>query len=370
MGKWRLASNRSRRAALAILALLPATLLMGMGSSTIGPDELVVFYPTAGYRSGDGWSVPIHGVIYKPKDGSRLRAATVGLFRRLFSVKQGEGGEVFTERARPFLVDNQQGKAICVRLGTKDYPVGQSRANGHFRGTIRLGKEEAAALVRGPGGQAGWGMFQAVTPPGDDRIFPGKVGLLAETGISVISDVDDTVKVSQVRDRRELLANTFLREFQAVPGMAAAYRRWAGDGAAFHYVSESPWQLYGSLAPFLAAEGFPEGSFHLKVFRLKDSSFFDLFSDPEAYKRRTIEPILKSFPGRKFVLVGDSGEKDPEVYGALARDHRAQIVRIFIRDVTGEPADGERYRTAFQAVGKERWRVFRSADEIRDLILP
>jgi len=285
-------------------------------------------------------------------------------------VKQGEGGEVFTERARPFLVDNQQGKAISVRLGTKDYPVGQSGANGHFRGTIRLGKEEAAALVRGPGGQAGWVMFQAVTPPGDDRIFPGKVGLLAETGISVISDVDDTVKVSQVRDRRELLANTFLREFRGVPGMAEAYRKWAADGAAFHYVSASPWQLYDPLARFLAAEGFPDGSFHLKVFRLKDPSFFDLYADPEAYKRRAIEPILKSFPGRKFVLVGDSGEKDPEVYGALARDHRAQIVRIFIRDVTGEPADGERYRTAFQAVGKERWRVFRSADEIRDLILP
>ncbi len=285
-------------------------------------------------------------------------------------MKQGEGGEVFTERARPFLVDNQQGKAISVRLGTKDYPVGQSGANGHFRGTIRLGKEEAAALVRGPGGQAGWVMFQAVTPPGDDRIFPGKVGLLAETGISVISDVDDTVKVSQVRDRRELLANTFLREFRGVPGMAEAYRKWAADGAAFHYVSASPWQLYDPLARFLAAEGFPDGSFHLKVFRLKDPSFFDLYADPEAYKRRAIEPILKSFPGRKFVLVGDSGEKDPEVYGALARDHRAQIVRIFIRDVTGEPADGERYRTAFQAVGKERWRVFRSADEIRDLILP
>lgn len=108
----------------------------------------------------------------------------------------------------------------------------------------------------------------------------------------------------------------------------------------------------------------------MKLFRVKDSSFFDLYANPEAYKRRTIEPILKTFPGRKFVLVGDSGEKDPEIYGALARGHPAQIVRIFIRDVTGEPADGERYRIAFQAVGKERWRVFRSADEIRDLILP
>jgi phosphatidate phosphatase APP1 len=186
----------------------------------------------------------------------------------------------------------------------------------------------------------------------------------------VISDVDDTVKVSQVRDRRELLANTFLRAFRGVPGMAEAYRQWAADGAAFHYVSASPWQLYAPLARFLAAERFPEGSFHLKLFRVKDSSFFDLYANPEVYKRRTIEPILKTYPRRKFVLVGDSGEEDPEIYGALAREHPGQIVRILIRDVTGEQADAERYRIAFRGVEADRWMVFREASGIQNIALP
>lgn len=343
---------------------------MGMRSSAIRRDAMVVFYPTVGYRSGDGWTLPIHGVIYKPKEDSHLRVAAVSLFRRLFGVKEGGAGEVFTERARAFLVDNQRGKAISIQLGTKNYPVARSGANGHFRGTIHLRREEVAALLRAPGAETGWITFQAATLPGDDRVFWGKGRLLAGTGISVISDVDDTVKVSQVRDRRELLANTFLREFRGVPGMAEAYRKWAADGAAFHYVSASPWQLYDSLARFLAAEGFPEGSFHLKLFRAKDSSFFDLYADPEAYKRRTIEPILKTFPGRKFMLVGDSGEKDPEVYAAIAREHPGQIVRILIRDVTGEPADAERYRIAFRGVGTDRWMVFRDASEIQKIILP
>ena len=299
-----------------------------------------------------------------------LRAAAVSLFRRLFGVKEGEGGEVFTERARPFLADNQRGKAIAVRLGAKEHRVGVSGANGHFHGTIHLRREEVAALLRAPGAELGWITFQAVTLPGDDRVFSGKARLLAGTGISVISDVDDTVKVSQVRDRGELLANTFLREFRGVPGMAEAYRKWAADGAAFHYVSASPWQLYDPLARFLAAEGFPEGSFHLKLFRVKDSSFFDLYANPEAYKRRTIEPILQAFPGRKFILVGDSGEKDPEVYGALARERPAQIAWIFIRDVTGEPADAKRYRNAFWGVGKDRWMIFRDAEELGNVPLP
>ena len=182
MGKRCLASNRSRRATCAILALLPATLLMGMGSSTIGPDEVVVFYPTAGYRSGDGWSVPIHGVICKPKDGSRLRAATIGLFRRLFSVKQGEGGEVFSERARPFLVDNQRGKAISVRLGAKDYPVGQSGANGHFRGTIRLGKEEAGDPGSRPPGSGRMGNVPGRHAAGGRPDIPGESGAAGRDG--------------------------------------------------------------------------------------------------------------------------------------------------------------------------------------------
>ncbi len=363
-------SSRSQRVACIRLAFLAAMLLTGMGSSPIRRDELVEFYPTVGYRSGDGWTLPIHGVIYKPKDDSHLRAATVAFFRRLFGLKEGEGGEVFTKRARPFVVDNQRGKAISVRLGTKDYPVARSGANGHFRGTIHLRREEVAALFRAPGAETGWITFQAATLPGDDRTFSGKVNLLAGAGLSVISDVDDTVKMSQVRDRRELLANTFLREFRGVPGMAEAYRKWAEDGAAFHYVSASPWQLYDPLARFLAAEGFPEGSFHLKLFRVKDSSFFSLYANPEAYKRRTIEPILKAFPGRRFVLVGDSGEKDPEVYGAIARGHPDQIVRIIIRDVTGEPAIAERYRTAFRGVERDRWMLFREASEIQKITPP
>ncbi len=368
--KQRLGSRRSQRVPCILLAFLAAMLLTGMGSSPIRRDELVEFYPTVGYRSGDGWTLPIHGVIYKPKDDSHLRAATIAFFRRLFGLKEGEGDEVFTKRAKSFVVDNQRGKAISVRLGTKDYPVAPSGANGHFRGTIRLRREEVAALFRAPGAETGWITFQAATLPGDDRIFSGRVNLLAGARLSVISDVDDTVKMSQVRDRRELLANTFLREFRPVPGMAEAYRKWAADGAAFHYVSASPWQLYDPLARFLAAEGFPEGSFHLKLFRVKDSSFFDLYTSPEAYKRRTIEPILKAFPGRRFVLVGDSGEKDPEAYGAIARDHPDQIVRIIIRDVTGEPADGERYQTAFRSVKTDRWMVFREASEIQNVTFP
>ena len=158
-----------------------------------------------------------------------------------------------------------------------------------------------------------------MTRPGDNRRFAGAVQLIGPRGFSVISDIDDTIKITEVGDRRALLANTFLREFREVPGMAALYRRWAKEGVFFHYVSASPWQLYAPLAAFLEAACYPSGSVHLKGFRWADTSLLDLFSSAEKTKRQAIEPILALFPHRRFILVGDSGERDPEIYAALAR---------------------------------------------------
>ncbi|NBW87480.1 MAG: DUF2183 domain-containing protein, partial [Planctomycetia bacterium] len=101
--------------------------------------------------------------------------------------------------------------------------------------------------------------------------------------------------------------NTLLREFAAVPGMPETYRRWQEAGAAFHYVSASPWQLSESLCTFLGTAGLPAGSMHLKLFRLKDSTPLGRLPSRKRSKRRAIEQILGDFPGRRFLLVGGLG---------------------------------------------------------------
>jgi phosphatidate phosphatase APP1 len=154
----------------------------------------------------------------------------------------------------------------------------------------------------------------------------------------VISDIDDTVKVSNVADRRELLKNTLLREFVAVPGMPEVFSRWQAAGAAFHYVSASPWQLSDCLCAFLGAAGLPAGSMHLKLFRLKDSTPLGRLTARKRSKRRAIEQIMRDFPGRRFTLVGDSGERDPEVYAAVARRRPEQVTGVFIRRVSDRAA--------------------------------
>jgi hypothetical protein len=320
-------------------------------------DERVLFYPTFGWREAAAgeWRVPVHGLVFEPERRVLTAAALRKTLGLVAEPKDAAERKLFESRAKAFLVDNERGKQISVRLGGRVFPVGESAADGHVRGELRLANADAKPVT-----------FTADLRAGDTREFRGTAHLLGDTGISVISDVDDTIKVSHVRDRQALLRKTFYEPFQAVPGMAAVYRAWSADGASFHYVSASPWQLYEPITEFTAASGFPAGSWHMKQFRVKDSSFLALFDSPENYKPGVIEPMLRQFPKRRFILVGDSGERDPEIYGALARKFPQQIHRILIRNVTGEEAKVARYEAAFRDVPTKKWRVFREPAEIRD----
>jgi hypothetical protein len=336
-------------------------------ASQIKSDEEVVFFATFGHflPESASWALQVHGWIFEPEEESVLRAAGLERLRLFLGLDADAAASViFNERGRAFLVDNERGKEICIRLGDAYHTVGVSEANGHFAGTLHLSREEVATLREAQAGDDGWLTFRAVTREDDRRVFAGRVQLIEPSGYSVISDIDDTIKVSQVSDRQALLLNTFCRRFQPVPGMAEVYSDWAEAAVRFHYVSASTWQLYKPLRTFLRLEGFPEGSFHLKSFRLKDSTVLDLVTSPEVLKLAHIEPILAAFPGRRFLLVGDSGEKDPEVYGTLARDYPEQVVRILIRDVSGGEIDSGRFERAFQGVPRSRWMVFRGAAEI------
>jgi phosphatidate phosphatase APP1 len=83
-----------------------------------------------------------------------------------------------------------------------------------------------------------------------------------------------------------------------------------------------------------------------------------------ASKLEAIGAILSDYPQRRFVLVGDSGERDPEVYGEVARQRPDQVSRIYIRDVTGELPNASRYQRAFKDVPADKWRVFQEPETL------
>jgi len=323
-------------------------------------DEKIVFYPTIAQRipNTSDWRLEIRGCVFEPEKRTVLTAA----LREALELKDVEMNaseeHIFNQRARLFLVDHERGKQIFIRVGLESYAAGKSEADGTFSGKIQL----ADAAVRTSCPLA----FETALPRGESRMFYGEAFPLDETGLSVISDIDDTIKITEVRDRHAMLRNTFLREFEPVPGMAEFYHSLArSNHAQFHYISASPWQLYEPLAEFLGKHGFPHGTFALKSFRWKNRTFLSLFANPEKYKPPVIEPLLKRFPQRRFILIGDSGERDPEIYAALARKYPRQIERIYIRDVTDESENATRYADTFRGLPKVLWHVFTTPDKLK-----
>ncbi|KAI8141290.1 hypothetical protein BJV82DRAFT_182106 [Fennellomyces sp. T-0311] len=171
----------------------------------------------------------------------------------------------------------------------------------------------------------------------------GHVSLVEPTGISIISDIDDTIKDTQIlAGARTVLSNTFFKHPREVSGMADAYMRWYTQGASFHYVSNSPFQLMPMLDRFLKSSDFPPGSMHL---RLDGNMLARLVEMPGRAKRDAILQIIKDFPQRQFILIGDSGEIDLEIYARIAAEYHDQILKIFIRDVSSKKVDLARRNT-------------------------
>ena len=335
-------------------------------SAELKSDERVVLYPALAAWTKGGWEVDLHGIVFEPE---RRRLMT-GVLRKALGIDEDSltpaEMTIFQERCGYFLVDNERGKKFTATLRAEPHTFGTSAADGHFHSKYVWKTNREPGFAASANGVL---VARVSFSESGNRIVPLEIHFLEEQGTSVISDIDDTIKISEVLDRSALLKNTFCRPFKPVEGMAGVYRSWErSHGARFHYVTASPWQLYVPLSDFTRSNQFPAGTWHMKDFRVKDRSVLSLFASPERYKPGVIEPLLHRFPKRQFVLVGDSGEKDPEIYGALARKHPTQIRRILIRDVTGEDAASERYEKAFARLPRESWQIFKAPGEIRDVL--
>ena len=159
-------------------------------------------------------------------------------------------------------------------------------------------------------------------------------------GMSVISDVDDTIKHSAISSgAKEIFRNVFVRELGdlSIKGVKEWYQEMYDMGSMFHYVSNSPWQVFPILKRFFEAAGLPPGSFHLKQY---NGMFQGIFEPVAERKKSTLDKIMADFPERRFLLIGDSGEADLEVYTDVVCENPGRILGVFIRDVTTSSKKG------------------------------
>ena len=159
----------------------------------------------------------------------------------------------------------------------------------------------------------------------------------AEYGI--ISDIDDTIIKTQSTDLLAMWGNViFHNAHTRMPfaGVSAFYKslqlgRNGKRNNPFFYVSSSPWNMYDLLQDFMDFNEIPEGPILLRDFGLEKNKLFR--SDHMGHKYKEIQNILLTYPELNFVLIGDSGQEDANIYREVVKNFPTRILAVYIRDV-------------------------------------
>jgi hypothetical protein len=324
-----------------------------LDASELKSDENIQFFPSVASLQSDG---KIQGNVESWVYENEARPGINSLLARYLKldIKTMTPGEreLYTQRTQLFRVDSERGKQLHISFDSQaDIVLNKTSAMGRSSTMVTLANAVVTPL------KTQWLNYHARLRKGDTRVMQGRLLFIPAKGISVVSDIDDTIKISNVLDRKQLLINTFARPFQAVPGTAEHYREIAEQpDSAFHYVSGSPHHLYPALADFLHDAGFPEGSMHLRDINLRQE-IFSHQNGTEQHKLTVVRKLLRDFPQRQFIFFGDSGELDPEIYGQLAREFSSQVIEIHIRDVTKQSRTDLRYAKAFRDIPAQHWSI-------------
>ncbi len=168
--------------------------------------------------------------------------------------------------------------------------------------------------------------------------------------VGIITDIDDTILATGMTEGMKALRRTLLRDAygrRPIPGTPSLYRGLA-RGTEGHrpestcfYVSSGPWNLYDMLVQFLGVRGFPRGPLFLTDWRPGSPTSDEDGKFESHHKQARIRRILDAYPDLEFILIGDSGEQDPEIYEEFLASDPDRIRVAMIRDVTAKPADIE-----------------------------
>jgi phosphatidate phosphatase APP1 len=157
--------------------------------------------------------------------------------------------------------------------------------------------------------------------------------------LGIVSDIDDTVLHSSITDWKTAAQLTFLhnaRTRKPLAGVAALYAALqlgadkAGRNPLF-YVSSSPWNLYDLLEDFLELNAIPCGPIFLRDLGLDTDKFIKTAG--HGHKLERARALIRRMPQLRWVLLGDSGQADAELYAEAAREFGDRIAAIYIRDV-------------------------------------
>lgn len=215
--------------------------------------------------------------------------------------------------------------------------------------TIRFGEREVTVrtdraglvdhTIRGHGLPAGWHHVELSSP--EAVTTRASVHVISSTQrFGIISDIDDTILTTNLPRPAVAFWNTFVRseaERTPVAGMATMYREFIEDHQTGDaevpviYVSTGAWNTAPHLTRFIRRHGFPEGPLLLTDWGPQNTGWFR--SGPE-HKRAQLRRIARELPHVRWILVGDTGQKDPVLYREFAESHPELVRAIALRQLT------------------------------------
>ncbi|MDO9552281.1 App1 family protein [Rhodonellum sp.] len=217
-----------------------------------------------------------------------------------------------------------------------------------------------------------------------DQIIPKQGEVRAENRIlmpsgnveyGIISDIDDTIVPTGATRIWEMLKTTFFGNAHSrvpFPGVSAFYQALAkgNDGIEsnpFFYISSSPWNLYDFLMEFLNVHDIPRGPLMLRDLGLSREQF--IAGSHSEHKLLQVEKIFEIERHLQFILIGDSGQHDPEIYLQVIQDYPGRVKVVYIRDVDpGRHAALEKIKAEVRALGVDMMLVTDTTEAARDAI--
>lgn len=190
-----------------------------------------------------------------------------------------------------------------------------------------------------------------IQPEGGDAIEARVTIIDPDARLGLLSDIDDTIMVTALPRPFVAAWNTFvLNEHarQPVPGMSVLYERLVREhpNGPIIYLSTGAWNVAPTLDRFLDRHLYPGGTLLLTDWGPTRER---LFRSGQDHKRASLERLAREFPSIRWVLVGDDGQHDPELYGDFAERHPDNVAAVAIRQLS----PGEAVLAGGRARGEE-----------------
>ncbi|OAA66355.1 hypothetical protein LEL_10454 [Akanthomyces lecanii RCEF 1005] len=362
------------------------------GALDAQPTRVLNLPPYANWTE-DGWNVRVHGNVYKVPDVDQDKidkladAFLVGtsvsdlqdnektqarnLTREIFVVQQGH--ENVTVK---FVVPASNASAprgggyVNAKGGAQEITLPyETTAEGDFDVFVPLRNESAntngtSAYIL-PGNATTkiqtLDMYVNGTDTGNATAY-----LVPPKGVTIVSDIDDILRVTKIYKPKEGLLNTFARPFTAWMDMPNIYTNWSSSSISslhFHYLTTTPEQGTRPYMDFIFRT-YPAGSFDTRPLN------FTNVEETLKIRRYLLDKLFQTFPQRKFVLVADTSNSDiMKAYPAMYKDYPGQVSCILLRNTTATDSEDKLpYNTqGFKDIPQENFMFFNVPDDLTGL---